>query len=133
MYKKLDPNDKASYRTVYFLLLLKVFGKIIHDQLCEYLENFLSKLLCGFRKAHSAQHALFRRIQKWQEEVRVKGGGGVYVGTTLMDLSETCDCLSHDSLIAKLEVYGLDVGSPNLLLDYLSLGKYRTKVGSEIC
>ena len=50
-----------------------------------------------------------------------------------MDLSETCDCLSHDSLIAKLEVYGLDVGSPNLLLDYLSLGKYRTKVGSEIC
>ena len=56
-----------------------------------------------------------------------------------MDLSKACDCLSHDLLIAKLEAYGLDVGSLNFLLDYLSLRKHRTKVGSpcskwsEIC
>ena len=30
----------------------------------------------------------------------------------------------------KLEAYGLDVGSLNFLLDYLSLRKHRTKVGS---
>ena len=56
-----------------------------------------------------------------------------------MDLSKAYDCLSHDLLIAKLEAYGLDVGSLNFLLDYLSLRKHRTKVGSsyskwsEIC
>ena len=64
-------------------------------------------------------------IQKWQAE-RDSGG---YVGTILM--SKPCDCLSHNLLIAKLEAYGLDVGSLNFLLDYLSLKKNRTKVGSS--
>ena len=56
-----------------------------------------------------------------------------------MNLSKAYDCLLHDLLIAKLEAYGLDVGSLNFLLDYLSLRKHRTKVGSsyskwsEIC
>ena len=56
-----------------------------------------------------------------------------------MDLSKAYGCLSHDLLISKLEAYGLDVGSLNFLLDYLSLRKHRTKEGSsyskwsEIC
>ena len=55
-----------------------------------------------------------------------------------MDLSSSYDCLSH-LLTAKLGAYGLDVGSLNSLLDYLSLRKHITKVGSpyrkwsEIC
>ena len=40
------------------------------------------------------------------------------------------DCLPHDLLIAKLEAYGLDNDSLNLLLDYLSFRKQGTKVGS---
>ena len=61
MYKNLEPSDKVNYRPVSVLpLLSEVFEKNIFDQLYEYLENFLSKLLCGFRKAHSTQHALFR-------------------------------------------------------------------------
>ena len=136
MYKKLDPNDKASYKPVSVLpLLSKVFEKIICDQFYEYLENFLNEFMCGFRKAHSTQHALFKLIQKWQAEL----DSGGYVGTILMAFSKAYDCSSHDLLIAKLEAYGLDVGSLNFLLDYLSLRKHRTKVGSsysiwsEIC
>ena len=49
-----------------------------------------------------------------------------------MEFSKASDCLSHDLLIAKLEAYGLDVGSLNFLLDYLSLRKHRTKVGSSV-
>ena len=136
VFKKLDPSDKANYRPVSLLpLLSKVFEKIIYDQLYEYLENFLSELLYGFRIAHSTQRALFRLIQKWHAEL----DSGGYVGTILMDLSKANDCLSPDLLIAKLEAYGLDVGSPNFLLDDLSLRKHRAKVGSsyrkwsEIC
>ena len=136
MYKKLDPSHKTNYRPVSILpLLSKVFEKNIYDQLYEYLENFLSELLCGFWKAHSTQRALFRLIQKWLAEL----DSGGYVGTILIDLSEAYDYLSHDLLIAKLEAYGLDVGSLNFLLDYLSLKKHRTKIGSsyskwpEIC
>ena len=66
VYKNLDPSDKAIYRTISVLpLLSKVFQKFIYDQLCKYFEHFLTELLCGFRKAHSTQHALLRLFQKW--------------------------------------------------------------------
>ena len=67
VYKKLVPCDKANYRPVSVLpLLSKVFEKVVYDQTYEYMENVLSELLCGFQKAHSTQHALFRLLQKWQ-------------------------------------------------------------------
>ena len=47
-----------------------------------------------------------------------------------MDLSKAYDLLPHDLLTAKLEAYGLDNGSLNLLLDYLSFRKQKAKVGS---
>ena len=43
---------------------------------------------------------------------------GGCAGMILMNLSKSYDCLSHN---AKLEVYGLDIGNLNALLDYLSL------------
>ena len=65
VFKKLDRSDKANYRPVSILpLLSKVFEKIMYDQLYEYIEHFLNQLLCGFRKAHSTQHALLRLLQK---------------------------------------------------------------------
>ena len=126
VYKKRDLSDKANYRPVSDLpSLSKVFERTIYDQFYEYLENFLSELLCSFRKAYSTQHAFLRLIQKWQAEL----DSGDYVGTNLMDFSKAYDCLSHDLLIAKLEAYRLDVGSLNFPLDYLSLRKQGTKVG----
>ena len=82
VHKKFDSRDKANYRPVSVLPLLSiVFEKIIYDQLYGYLENFLSELLCGFRKAHS----LLRLIQKWQAELDLGEG---YAGTVLLDLSK---------------------------------------------
>ena len=127
VFKKLDPNDKANYRLVIILpLASKIFQKIMYDQLYEYMEHFLNQLLCGFCKSHSTQHALSRLLQKWQKELDSKG----FICTILTDLSKAYDCLPHDLLIAKLEAYGLGNGSLNLLLDYLSFRKQRTKVGS---
>ena len=48
----------------------------------------------------------------------------------LMDLTKTYGCFCHDLLIAKLKAYGLGNNSLNLLLDYLTFRKQRTKVGS---
>ena len=125
VYKRLDSSDMANYRPVSVLpLVSKVFDNIIYDQVYEFLENFLSELLCSFRKAHSTQYALFRLIQKWQAEFEREG----YIGTILMDFSKAYDCSSYDLLIAKVEAYALDVGNLNFLLDYLNLIKPRTKV-----
>ena len=105
----------------------KIFERIIHDQLSEYLEKYLNSILCGFRKAHSTQHALFKLLQAWQEELD-KGG---FVGTILMDLSKAYDCLPHDLLVAKLEAYGVGKAALNLISNYLSHRKQRTKIGSS--
>ena len=68
VFKKEDPLDKSNYRTVSILpLLSKVYERVIHNQLSEYPNNFLNEVLCGFRKAHSAQHALFELLQSWQK------------------------------------------------------------------
>ena len=104
VYKKKDATDKANYRPVSILpLLSKVFEKVMYIQLYDYMENFLNRLLCGFRKAHSTQHVLFRLIQSWHKELDESG----FVGTILMDLSKAYDCLPHDLMVAKLEAYGI--------------------------
>ena len=128
VFKKLHPTDKTNIRPVSLLpLLSNVFKKIMNDQLHEYAETILNKLLCGFRKAHSTQHGLFRLLQKWQKELDSSG----IVGTILMDLlSKAYDCLPHDLVIAKLKTYGLDTNSLRFLFDYMSCRKQRTKMGS---
>ena len=72
-------------------LLSKVFEKVIYDQLSQYLDKYLNSLLCGFRKAHSSQHALFKLLQAWQEELDKSG----FVGTIIMDLSKAYDSPPH--------------------------------------
>ena len=122
----MDHRDKANYRPVSILRLVsKVFEKIIYDLLYEYIEHFLNQLLCGFGKAHSAQHALSDLYEKGKKSLTWG-----FIGTILMDLSKAYDFLPQDLVIAKLEACVLDNGSLNLLLDYLSSREQRTKVGS---
>ena len=47
-----------------------------------------------------------------------------------MDLSRAYDCLSHDLLVGKLEAYGVGKATLNLISNYLSHRKQRTKIGS---
>ena len=42
------------------LLILKFFEKVKFDQLCNYMNNFLNSLFCGFSKTRSAHYALFK-------------------------------------------------------------------------
>ena len=121
--KKEDPADKTNYRLVSVLSLLsKVF-----ENFYEYLINYLSDLFCGFCKAHSTQHVLSRLIQSLKKELDNSG----LVGTVFMDLPKAYDCLLHDLLIAKVEAYGLDNPSLNLVNDYLRFRKQRGKIGSS--
>ena len=127
-HKKDEITNKENYRQVSVLTLIsQIFVRIIHDQLSEYLEKYLHSILCRFRKAHSTQHALFKLFQTWQEKLD-KGG---FVGTTLMVLCKAYDCLPHDLFVAKLEAYGVGKAALNLISNYLSHPKQRTKIGSS--
>ena len=130
LFKKVDPFGKSNYRPVSILpLLSKVYEKVLYNQLSDYSESFLNNMLCGFRKAYSTQHALFKLLQSWQQ---VLDNGG-FIGTVLMDLSKAYDCIPHNLLIAKLECYGVDNARLRLLLllYYLTCRKQWTKIGSS--
>ena len=62
-YKKDDLTDKVNYHSVsVFPLQSKTLERVIYNKLRKYMDLFLNKLSCGFRKAHSTQHALFKLL-----------------------------------------------------------------------
>ena len=67
-------------------------------------------ILCGFRKAHSTQHALCNLLTSWQDSL----DGDGFVGSILMDLSKAYGCLPHDLLLVKLQAYGFSKESIRL-------------------
>ena len=127
-HKEYEPTDKENYRPASVMpLLSKVFERLLYDQLSEYLEKYLNTLLCGLREAHSTQYAFVKSLQTWEEELDKSG----FVGTILMDLPKAYDCLPHDLLVAKFEAYGSDKTGLNLIHNYLSNRKQRTKINSS--
>ena len=95
-----------------------MYEKLIYNQLPEYTESFLSHISCGFRRAHSTQHALFKLLQSWQKEL----DNGGFVSIILIDLSKAYDSIPHELLIAKLKFYGIGNGSLRLFLIVLLIG-----------
>ena len=125
VYKVTDPLDKTNYRPASVLPLLStIYERLIFDQLSWHANKVLSKLLCGFRKAHSTQHALCRLRQSWHLASQNMLAQCSWICQKLMTIP-------HDLLIAKLEAYGLDKTCLHLLRDYLSNRKQRTRIGSS--
>ena len=57
---------------------------------------------------------------------------GGETGAVLTDLSNAFDCIDHNLLIAKLNIYGFEKQSINFIYSYLSKRKQRTKVDSAV-
>ena len=127
IFKNDDGTNKKNFRPISVLSTLsKVFERQISQQMTPFAKSKISRLLCGFREGHSAQHALFRLIEKCR---KCLDDGGV-VGMVLMDLSKAFDCLPYDLLIAKLEAYGFGMKCLRFIHSYLSGRKQRVKIGS---
>ena len=128
VYKAEETTNKKNYRNVSLLpALSKIFEKLLHTQIADYMENFLSPFLCGYRKGYSAQYALIAMLEKWKMSLD-KGG---YGGGILMDLSKAFDTLDHELLIAKLFAYGFDKNALSLIKSYLSDRWQRVKINSS--
>ena len=117
IFKKGDATDPKNYRNVSVLpIFSKVYERIMQKQLDNFIEQHLSKYLCGYRKGYSAQHALLALIEKWRESLDKKG----FAGGVIMDLSKAFDTINHDLLIAKLSAYGFEKSALKLIQSYLS-------------
>ena len=127
-FKKGSSTDKGNYRPISLLpVVSKVFERLLANQLTLFMETKFSKLLCGFRKAHSTQHSILNLLRNWQNCIANKSK----VGAILIDLSKAFDCLPHNLLLAKLSAYGIGENSVKLLHNYLSNRKHRVRIGSH--
>ena len=99
--KKKDPLNKENYKQVSVLPnISNVFEKLMQKQIKDYISNFFSPYLCGYRKGFSTQLALLSSIEKWKKALDNKGFGGA-----VMIICQAFDTINHDLLIAKLHVY----------------------------
>ena len=66
-FKNVNPTKAKNYRPVSVLpVVSKVFERIMHKQISEYINQFLSPHLCGYRQGFSTQQALVSLIEKWK-------------------------------------------------------------------
>ena len=128
-HKKDSKSEKNNYRPVSILSnIIKLYERIMFKQMSEYFEiYFLSKYQCGFRKDFSVHHCLVSMLEKWKSATDNKK----LFGALLTDLSKAFDCLSHDLLIVKLNVYGFNMSALRFVHSYLKNRMQRTKVNSE--
>ena len=120
VYKEKDPTLVENYRPVSVLTSVsKIFERIIQKQFSNFVDQFLSPYLCGYRKGYNTQYALLSLIEKWN-----KG----YAGAILMDLSKAFDTINHELLIAKLYAYGFSKDALKLINSYMSDRWQRRKI-----
>ena len=125
---KKDRTNIQNYRPVSILpVISKIFERVMQTQINEYVNAYLSPVLCGFRTGFSAQHALISLLEKWRSTLDKKG----FTGAILMDLSKAFDCINHELLIAKLIAYGFSKQSANLIRSYLNERWQRTKINTS--
>ena len=128
VHKKDEKTKMDNYRPVSILpTVSKLFERNMYDQIYAYIDHYLSKYLCGFRKGYSTQHCLMVMLEKWRRALDKR----MIAGALLTDLSKAFDCLNHKLLIAKLEAYGFDYESLTFIYSYLSVRQQRTKVNNS--
>ena len=128
LHKKARKGNKENYRPISILpILSKILERIFFEQISVYFVKFLPDQQCGFRKGYSTQHCLLNLLGKWKNSV----DKGKFFGALLTDLSKAFDCLNHELLTAKRNTYGFNLPALQLIHDYLSNRKQRTKIDDD--
>ena len=74
-----------------------------------------SPCLAAYRQDSGTQQELVCLTEEWREGI----DKDCVVGTLLMNLSKTFDCIPHNLIIAKMAAYGLNFNYLKLILSYL--------------
>ena len=119
LFKSKSRELASNYRPISLLLTLsKILEKIMYTRVYNFLDqtNQLYISQYGFRKRHACEHAvgeLVSQIVKGLEE-------GKQTAAVFLDLSKAFDTLSHNSVLLKLERYGLKGKCADWFRSYLS-------------
>lgn len=128
IYKKGDKDSPASYRPVSIVPAIgKVFETIMYLQLSSYFEknNLINETQFGFRRGKSTSDAIEYLTKVILQVFEDRG----FAQITFCDLSKAFDCVNHDTLVKKLEFYGVGGNSIQLLKYYLENRSQIVSVG----
>ena len=115
-HKKGTTTLKENYRPVSILpTVSKIFERNMYNDINNYMAQYLSPYLCGFRKGYSTQHCLMAMIDSWSKALDKLDNAAAI----LTDLSKAFDCINHELLIAKLDAYGFSHSALILVHNYL--------------
>ena len=131
IHKSGPRNLLDNYRPISVLpVLSKLLEKIMYHQLYGYLmaNNLLSNNQFGFRKLHSTSTALVSATNEWL----VNMDRGFLNLAVFIDLKKAFDTIDHQILLRKLQLYGVQGNSLNLLQSYMSNRSQVTLVNSEL-
>ena len=127
LFKKGDTMCTEIYKPINLLpAISKLFERLLYTQLYDYMRQFFSPLLGGFRQGYSTQHVLLNFLQRCKSSIDNNG----LAGALFMDLSKALDSVDHNLLLAKLNAYGINLDALQLLRSYLSKKYQRVKVNS---
>lgn len=119
VFKKGDADNASNYRPI---SIIPIFGKIFESALKirveHYFEskNLLSASQFGFRSGKSTISALADFVTFITNNINE----GSYVASSFCDLTKAFDCLTHDLLLKKLEMYHFHPNTISFFKSYLS-------------
>ena len=117
-YKKGEHVQLENYRP---LSMLSIPGKILEAQICDPLEEHLTKqgLLSdqqwGFRKGRSTEGLLLKQTEEWKTAI----DNGLTVGVVFIDFQKAFDTVSHEILAYKFQAVGVTGNMFYLIMSYL--------------
>ena len=117
VYKKLNPLQKENYRPVSLLPhISKVFERIIHKQITNYMTEKLAHSINRFRKSDETQNSLVVMLEQWKRE---------------LDKGENVSALFMDLLTVKLKSYGFSKETLKLMKSYLKNRKQKVQINNK--
>ncbi|XP_075162651.1 uncharacterized protein LOC142235284 [Haematobia irritans] len=126
------PNTTSEFRPIAILpFLSKVFEKLIHQQICNYLNinNLMTTEQSGFRQNHSCVTALV----KVTDDIRMEMDKGFATILVLLDHSKAFDCVDYDILCSKLfSQYNFSNTAVSLLSSYLRNRSQVVAIGESL-
>ena len=129
VFKKGDRQDKLNYRPITSLNLCvdKIFEHLLSKQVTRHYDPALYHRMTAYRKQHSCETTLLMLIEDWRSVVDRKE----LVTILSADMSKAFDSLSYSLTLKKLDAYGFNSISLELIRSFFDSRLNRVKINGH--